>query len=228
LAELAPAALTELVARRRRRRELAPGRGTAVLGALAGATVAAVLAGEIGRVWRRGSAPLPHEAPNLLLAAEEAVAETARVARAGYHEVSTRENAMFNLLGSFTVTFALARGITYLLRQRRRVGPFRNMRLGRRHIHHFVPGIVIAFGSGAGAILTRDERLEVRLAVPFGVGMGLTLDESALLLELEDVYWNREGLLSVQITLAVMALLASIALALRFLRRGERVVLEPA
>ena len=86
----------------------------------------------------------------------------------------------------------------------------------------------MAFGSGAGAILTRDERLEAWLAVPFGVGMGLTLDESALLLELDDVYWSREGLLSVQITLAVMALLASTALALRFLRRGERIVLEPA
>ena len=63
--------------------------------------------------------------------------------------------------------------------------------------------------------------------MPFGVGMGLTLDESALLLELEDVYWTREGLLSVQITLAVTALLASVALGLRFLRRGERIVLEP-
>ena len=62
--------------------------------------------------------------------------------------------------------------------------------------------------------------------MPFGVGMGLTLDESALLLELDDVYWSREGLLSVQITLAVMAMLASAALGLRFLRRGERVVLE--
>ena len=82
------------------------------------------------------------------------------------------------------------------------------MRLGRRHIHHFVPGIVLAFGSGAAAILTRNEALEPRLAIPFGVGMGLTLDESALLLELDDVYWTREGLLSVQITLAVIAMLA--------------------
>jgi hypothetical protein len=90
-----------------------------------------------------------------------------------------------------------------------------------------VPGIVIAFGSGTGAILARDERLDPKLAVPFGVGMGLTLDESALLLELDDVYWTREGLLSVQITLAVTALLASLALALRFLRRGEQAVLEP-
>jgi hypothetical protein len=190
--------------------------------------VGAVLFGELGRVWKRGSAPLPHEADSLLLAAEEAVAETAHVARVGYEQGSTRENAMFNLLSSFVGTFLAARGITYLLRERAQVGPFRNVRVGRRHIHHFVPGIVIAFSAGAGAILTREENLEPILAVPFGLGMGLTLDESALLLELDDVYWSREGLLSVQITMAVAALLASIALALRFLRRGERVVLEPA
>jgi hypothetical protein len=212
---------------RARGRSLAPGRGTMLLGVGAALTVGAVLVGEIGRVWRRGSAPLPKEAPNLLLAAEEAVAETAQVARAGYLEVSTRENATFNMLSSFVGTFLTARGITYLLRRRAAVGPFRNLRVGRRHIHHFVPGIIIAFAAGAGAILTRDEELEPRLAVPFGVGMGLTLDESALLLELEDVYWSREGLLSVQITLAVMALFASVALGLRFLRRGERIVLEP-
>jgi hypothetical protein len=106
------------------------------------------------------------------------------------------------------------------------VGPFRNLRLGRRRIHHFVPGIVMAFAAGTAAILTRDEDLESRLAVPFGIGMGLTLDESALLLELEDVYWSREGLLSVQITLAVMSVLAALALGLRFLKRGEEVVLD--
>jgi hypothetical protein len=206
-------------------------RGTLALGLVAAGAVGTVLLGEIGRVWKRGSAPLPREAlarsDSLVFAAEEALAETAQVARAGYHQVSTRENAVFNMLSSFVATFLLARGITYLLRRRTRVGPFRNLRVGDRHIHHFVPGIVIAFGAGAGAILTRDERLEPKLAVPFGVGMGLTLDESALLLELEDVYWTREGLLSVQITLAVMALFASVVLALRFLRRGEQVVLEP-
>jgi hypothetical protein len=212
----------------RRRRALAPGRGTLALGALATAAVAAVVGIEVRRVWRRGSAPALKDTDHPLLAAEEAVAETARVARAGYREVSTRENSMFNLLTSFATTFILVRSVTYALRGRPTVGPFRNMRVGRRHVHHFVPGIVIAFGSGAAAILTRDERLEPWLAVPFGVGMGLTLDESALLLELEDVYWSREGLLSVQITLAVMAMLGALALGLRLLWRGEQVVLEPA
>jgi hypothetical protein len=211
---------------RRRRRALSPGRGTAVLAGLATAAVAAVVVGEIGRVWRRGSAPLPQDTDHLLAAAEEAVAETAEVARAGYRDVSTRENSMFNLLTSFAATFIAVRSLTYLLRGGRTFGPFRTMRVGRRHIHHFVPGIVVALSAGSAAILTRNEEVEKWLALPFGVGMGLTLDESALLLELEDVYWSREGLLSVQITLAVMSLLGALALGLRFLRRGEQVVLE--
>jgi hypothetical protein len=210
----------------RRRSGLAADRRTVVLGAVAAAAVIAVVAGEVGRVWRRGAAPLPHDTDDLLQAAEVAAVETAQVARAGYREVSERENALFNLLTSFAVTFIAARSITYVLRGRSTVGPFRNLRLGQRRIHHFVPGIIIAFAAGAAAILTRDEDLEPKLAVPFGVGMGLTLDESALLLELEDVYWSREGLLSVQITLAVMSVLAALALGLRFLRRGEELVLE--
>jgi hypothetical protein len=210
----------------RRDAGLGADRRTLALGVAAASAFVALAAGEVGRVWRRGSAPLPQETENVLQAAEEAVAEAAEVARAGYQRVSTRENALFNLLSSFVLTFAAARWVTYLLRRRERVGPFRNFRLGRRRIHHFVPGIVIAFCAGAAAIISRNEALEPRLAVPFGVGMGLTLDESALLLELEDVYWSREGLLSVQITLAVIALLGSLGLGLRLLRRGEEVVLE--
>lgn len=212
---------------RRRRRPLAPGRGTLALGALATGAVAAVIVMEVRRAWRRGSAPALRDTDHPLLAAEEAVAEAARVARAGYREGSTRENSMFNLLTSFAATFILVRSITFVLRSKPSFGPLRNVRVGRRHIHHFVPGIVIAFAAGAAGIVTRNEEIEPWLAVPFGVGMGLTLDESALLLELEDVYWNREGLISVQITLAVMAMLGALAIALRFLWRGEQVVLEP-
>jgi hypothetical protein len=184
-----------------------------MLGALATGTLAVVIAAEVRRARRSGS--------------DAAVADVARVARAGYRDVPTRENSMFNLLTSFATTFMVVRTVTYALRTRRTVGPFRNLRVGRRHIHHYVPGIVIALASGAAGIVTRDEHLEPILAVPFGVGMGLTLDESALLLELEDVYWSREGLLSVQITLTVMAMLGALALGLRFLRRGEEIVLEP-
>jgi hypothetical protein len=200
--------------KRRRRRPLAPGRGTILLGALATGTLATVIAAEVRRARRSGSS--------------EAVADVARVARAGYRDVPTRENSMFNLLTAFATTFLVVRGVTYALRTRPAVGPFRNLRVGHRHIHHYVPGIVIALVSGAAGIVTRNDRMEPFLAVPFGVGMGLTLDESALLLELDDVYWSREGLLSVQITLTVMAMLGALALGLRFLRRGEEIVLVPS
>ena len=212
--------------RRRRAEGLAADRRTLALGLVAAGTTAAVVGGEVARVWRKGSAPLPQETDNVLQAAEEAVAETAVVAKEGYRRVSTRENTLFNLLASFVLTFLSARSTTYLLRRRERFGPFRNVRVGRRHIHHYVPGIVLAFTAGTAAILVGSEELEAKLAVPFGVGMGLTLDESALLLELDDVYWTEEGVISVQIALAVTALLAAVALATRFLRRGEEVVLE--
>jgi hypothetical protein len=203
-----------------------PDRRTIALGTFAGAIVAAVAAVEIGRIWQRGSAPLPSETDDTLLAAQEAVTETVEVAVAGYQDVSTRENAAFNMLTSFVLTFVCVRSVTYMLRTRSTVGPFRNVVVGRRHIHHFVPGIVLAFVSGAVAILTRNEDIEPKLAIPFGAGMGLTLDESALLLELEDVYWSREGLLGVQISLAVAALIGALSLGVRFIRRGEGLVLD--
>jgi hypothetical protein len=201
-------------------------RRTMLLGAVAAALTAGVAVVEVGRVWRRGSAPLPSEADDVLQAAEEAVVETLEATLAGYQDVSVRENAMFMLLTSFVTTFASARGIAYLLRGRGAVGPFRNVIVGRRHIHHFVPGIALLIVAGAAGILTKEESWEPRLAVPFGAGMGLTLDESALLLELDDVYWTPEGLLGVQITLAVVAMIGALSLAVRFIRRGEQLVLQ--
>jgi hypothetical protein len=179
-------------------------------------------------VWRRGSAPLPQEADGVLHAAEEAAAETVAVARAGYQDVSPYHRALFNLFSSFLISFGSARGIAHLLRGggRRHVGPFRNVVLGRRHIHHFVPGIALAFASGTAAFVVRSDTSKERLALGFGAGMGMTLDESALLLELEDVYWTEEGILSLQITLTVIALMGALAVALRLVRRGEEIVLE--
>ena len=203
-------------------------RKTVAFGVAAYAVTAAALLAEFGRVWRRGSAPLPGDTDRVLDAAGQAAGETVAVAVSGYREMPRRETALFNLLASFVTSFSVARGITYLLRRRTRVGPFRPLRIGERHIHHFVPGILLAFGSGAAAILTDNEQIEPQLALAFGTGMGLTLDESALLLELDDVYWSREGVLSVQITLAAMALISASALGARFLRRGEEVVLETA
>ncbi|HSD79738.1 MAG TPA: hypothetical protein VLB47_03725, partial [Solirubrobacteraceae bacterium] len=117
------------------------------------------------------------------------------------------------------------RGSAHVIRRRGRVGPIGNVVMNGRHIHHFVPGIALAFVSGGLAIVTRDQALEPWLALPFGAGVALTLDESALLLQLDDVYWSEEGVVSVQITLATLAILSALIVLLRLLRRGEERVL---
>jgi hypothetical protein len=200
-------------------------RRTWALGLVALGMTGAALAGEVARVWRRGSAPLPTETTHVLGAGGVAVRETVAVARAGYEGGTAQERALLNLLGSFSASFALVRGIAHGLRGRHTWGPFRNVVVKEAHIHHFVPGIVLAFLAGGASVISRDQDHDAVLAVPFGVGVALTLDESALLLKLDDVYWSEEGIVSVQITLAALALLAAGALALKLLRRGEQVVL---
>jgi hypothetical protein len=219
----APGAIEPPGARRRRRRAE---RRTRALGLVAVGTTGAVLGTELARVWRRGSAPLPTETESVLEAAEEAVRETVEVAVVSFRTASATETALLNMLASFALTFGSVRASTYVIRRRGEFGPFRNVRVGDAHIHHFIPGIGLAFASGGTAVLVRDERLGPWLAIPFGLGVALTLDESALLLKLDDVYWTEEGIVSVQITLAVLATLSAAALALRLLRRGEERVLE--
>ncbi len=121
----------------------------------------------------------------------------------------------------------IVRFSTHVIRRRGTWGPFRNLHVGNSHVHHFVPGIVIAFLSGGASIVLRDERLGPLLAIPFGSGVALTLDESALLLRLDDVYWTEEGIVSVHIMLSLLGGLAGAALLLKLLRRGEEQVLQP-
>lgn len=108
---------------------------------------------------------------------------------------------------------------------RRRKGPFRNVRIGRRHIHHFVPGIALALGAGGTSIAVRSHALDPWLAVPFGAGAALIIDETALLIELEDVYWSDNGVLSMDVGFGAATALAILALVVRLLRRGEALVL---
>jgi hypothetical protein len=196
-----------------RRRRLRAERPTQALGVLAFAITAAVLGDELLRVARRTP---EHTRP------AEAARQTARVAVQGYRRASPLETRLLNLLGSFTVSFGLARGSTWMIRRRGRFGPFRNVRVGSSHVHHFVPGIVLTLLAGGASVLTDDERVEAWLAIPFGVGTALTLDESAMLLKLDDVYWMEEGIVSVQISFVALLMLSGAALALRALRRGER------
>ncbi len=111
---------------------------------------------------------------------------------------------------SFVVTFVSTRTITRLIRDGR--GPFRNVTADGTHIHHSVPGIILlmigAFtavgGPGTLGWLSFS-------AIAVGVGTSLVLDEFALILHLQDVYWSGEGQLSVE---AVSLVAACLGLAL--------------
>lgn len=200
-------------------------RPTHGLGVVAvGLTVGAV-AWEYAHVWRRGHAPLPTETDDVPAAAIEAGRETVEVAVAGYRSGSTRETAMLNLLVSYALTFGAARASTLVIRRTGSLGPLRNVIVRDRHIHHFIPGILLAFLAGGVSVVTRDESLDRWLAIPFGIGAALTFDEAALLIELEDVYWSEEGILSVQVALGGLAGLGAAAVGRKLLRRGEQQVL---
>ena len=195
---------------------------TIALAGVAVATAGSVIgrrgasASPAGACARPATSPTPAAA---LGAAGQATQDTVAVVIEGYGAATRGEVVLFNLLSGFVGAFALVRLSTAGIRGG--WWPFGNVRLGGRHIHHFVPGILMAFGCGTAALVTDNRRVERALAVPFGAGMGLTFDEAALLLDLRDVYWSREGLLSVQISLGVSALLGATILGLRILHRGE-------
>ena len=213
---------TRVTRRARARTRLGWGRSeraTVGLAAVALGGAGVVLAGQFGRMLQR-RAHQEADGEGLVEVAPAAALDTVGVAVSGYAEAPRTETVLFNLLAGFLAAFALVRISTWGIRDD--WGPFRNVSVGGRHIHHFVPGILIAFASGTTALLTNDEALEEKLAVTTGVGMGLTFDEAALLLDLRDVYWTRQGLLSVQLSLGATAILSIAILTQRILRRGER------
>jgi hypothetical protein len=111
-----------------------------------------------------------------------------------------RERLFLSSLG-FDVGAISARTITHLIH--RGVGPFHNLRAHGRHLHHLVFGIAGLLGTGYLWLVIADTAEEQRAihrvtSFLYGVGSALTLDEFALWLDLEDVYWTEQGKVSVQ------------------------------
>jgi cytochrome c biogenesis protein CcdA len=112
---------------------------------------------------------------------------------------------------SFTLTFAVARLLAYAHHELR--GPFRDIYIYGHHIHHLVWGILLLLAVGYGWLLglgsdDSGSPTAVRLmALLYGSGAALTLDEFALWLNLEDVYWAKEGRESIDATILFGAIL---------------------
>jgi hypothetical protein len=114
---------------------------------------------------------------------------------------------------SFFMTFAGVRAVVYGVTHQ--IPPFHFVDVGGRHIHHLVFGIIILLlvgygwlweiGNGSSGPSVLIGRL---MAILYGVGSALTLDEFALWLNLKDVYWSREGRSSFDAIILFGALLA--------------------
>jgi hypothetical protein len=106
------------------------------------------------------------------------------------------------------ITFLTARTVTRLIRSGSGAkAGLGNVRIAGNHIHHQVFGILIIIGTGIILVsqMPKGAALDVAAAV-FGVGVGLTVDEFALWLHLDDVYWTSEGRKSVDAIFCVLVI----------------------
>jgi hypothetical protein len=139
--------------------------------------------------------------------------------RTAYHEELNegQRSALLSWL-AFTGTFAVTRGVTYSIRAGR--GPFRNLSAGGAHLHHYMWGIGMLAGIGAVAVRGEDRhRRHPAVAVSYGAALALIVDEFALLLDLKDVYWARQGRISVDLGVGGSAVAGSYLAARPVLRR---------
>ncbi|HEX9475296.1 MAG TPA: hypothetical protein VGA41_01465 [Candidatus Dormibacteraeota bacterium] len=126
-----------------------------------------------------------------------------------FHFKSEARERLFLASVAFLLTFGIVRGITYLIRIG--VGPFHNVSSGGLHIHHLVWGILILLLVGYVWLIEKavgSSWVASVTAIAYGVAAALTLDEFALWLNLQDVYWERAGRQSVDAVIIFASLLS--------------------
>jgi hypothetical protein len=107
--------------------------------------------------------------------------------------VDTDRQAEFLYFVAFLVTFGFIRTSAHMIRAQVSWWPG-NVSVGGTHIHHLVWGILLLLIMGwVGVAIAPPSPWHEIVAVLFGVGTGLTLDEFALWLNLKDVYWSQQG-----------------------------------
>jgi hypothetical protein len=133
---------------------------------------------------------------------------------------------MFIASVAFLVTFIGVRLLVQMIVHENNEGPFQWVMVHGRHIHHLVWGILILLLVGYGWLMDLGRShsplsifFSRLMAVSYGVGAALTLDEFALWLNLEpDAYWSRSGRLSIDAIILFGSLLAVSAWGAPFFR----------
>ncbi|HYM16692.1 MAG TPA: hypothetical protein VEZ14_14150 [Dehalococcoidia bacterium] len=123
-----------------------------------------------------------------------------------HHIIDPGKQPQLFVLIAFLVTFVLVRILTHTIRSGRQIRFVGSVRAGETHVHHLVPGISLLLIAGYLGIALRRSHIEF-VAIIFGIGAALTLDEFALWLHLRDVYWEREGRRSIDAVIIVTTIL---------------------
>jgi lysyl-tRNA synthetase, class II len=133
----------------------------------------------------------------------------------GAHSLGDTRAAMAGFLVGLLATFLFVRINTRLIRAKVSWWFHDIESEGGTHVHHMVIGVVLMVSVGIMLIALSPEGLTAQvLALLFGVGVALTLDEFALILNLQDVYWRKEGRLSVDAVVIVVCFAALFVLGL--------------
>ncbi len=103
------------------------------------------------------------------------------------------EQSLLLAWSSFTATFAAVRALTHWIHDGH--GPAGGgIAIGGKHFHHYNIGIGLLAGVGATAVRGKERhRRHPATALVYGSALALVVDELALLLDLKDVYWARDG-----------------------------------
>ncbi len=140
-----------------------------------------------------------------------------RIARPRHwHDIDPTRRGIVLAWLAFTVTFALARLVTGVIK----LGGSStgNVSAGGVHLHHYLWGILLLVGVAVFGLVDRSPKTRSWMGVALGIGLGLIVDEAALLITLKDVYWHTQGWVSVAIAVVIISTLGT---ALVFTRSGR-------
>ena len=127
-----------------------------------------------------------------------------RVCRTYREEVDDAQQALLVAWSAFGTTFGLTRALTLWLRGGH--GPAGGGIVIRgRHIHHYNLGIALLALVGAAVLGLERHRRHPLTVTAYGSGIALVIDELALLIDLQDVYWAKDGRWSVDAAIGTIA-----------------------
>ena len=114
---------------------------------------------------------------------------------------------------AFTATFLIARIVTGVIKLgNESTGDIQTKGI---HLHHFLWGILCLAGVAFFGLVDRSEKARTWMGVALGVGLGLIIDEAALLITLKDVYWHSEGWISIGIAVVIISVAGTVLVCTR-------------